>query len=134
MLNSLLEDVPEPRGDMATEPPPQQDDIARGRDVLAIGPHLAPGTHPIEPDPTVAGRPSHLPNQGSDLAVELGDGRLQVALRLLQRPSVLRRQLESGAWPLPSPVWKVSTEARQHKRITHAMVDHTMKRPNMALM
>jgi hypothetical protein len=57
---------------MATEQPTQQDDIDRGVDVLGIGPNLAPGTHPVEPDPAVVGRPSHLPNQGSELAVDLG--------------------------------------------------------------
>jgi hypothetical protein len=58
---------------------------------LGIGLPLTPEPHLVEPDSAVVGRPSRLSNRGSDLAVDLGDGRLPGALRLLQRPSVLQR-------------------------------------------
>ena len=41
-LNSPLEDVPASYSDTAPERPTQQDDIARGVDILEIGPYLAP--------------------------------------------------------------------------------------------
>ena len=119
---------------MATEHPTHQDDNKRGVNVLGIGPDLAPGTHPVEPDPAVVGRPSHLPNQGSELAMDLGDGRPHGAPRLLQRPSVLHRQVDPGAWHTPSPRGKVSTEAVNTQRTTPIIVDHTIKRPNTTLM
>jgi hypothetical protein len=47
---------------MATEEPPQQDDIDRGVDVLGIGPHLASGTHPLSPVGLIGG--GHVPMPG----------------------------------------------------------------------
>jgi hypothetical protein len=51
---------------MAMEQLALQEDFDRGVDVLGIGPPLAPGPRPIEPDPAVVGGSSHLPNQGSE--------------------------------------------------------------------
>ena len=63
---------------------------------LGIGLPLTPEPHLVEPDSAVVGRPSRLSNRGSDLAVDLGDGRLPGALRLLQYSSVLQRSVDLG--------------------------------------
>jgi hypothetical protein len=114
---------------MATEYLPQHDDSPRGVDALGIGPYLAPEPHPVEPDPAVVGRPNHLPNQDSELAVGFGNSRLQVCPRLLQRPSVLQRQVDSGQG---LSLISLETSQQRHvatQRITPVMGDHTIKRP-----
>jgi hypothetical protein len=63
---------------------------------------------PVGVDPAVVGGPGHLPNQGSELAVDLVDGRLQMALRLLWGPSMLHRQSDQGHGHLP-PRWRDPT-------------------------
>jgi hypothetical protein len=86
---------------MATEEPPQQDDIDRGVDVLGIGPHLASGTHPLSPVGLIGG--GHVPMLGDVSLAHNG------VLFLDELPEfrhyvleALRQPLENGVTKIPS--------------------------------
>jgi hypothetical protein len=113
---------------------PNRGEIAGDVDLLGLDPHLAPEPHAIALDPAVVDRPEHLPNQGPALAEDLVDGRLQGALRLFQRLSVLSREGDQGH-RLSLLSWGRSQQRHVNtQKITHIMVHHTMKRPNTTVM